>query len=204
MVVTQARFELPKSPFIGGRLNPKYRHWWISIFMTLLIAIPMALIMAIIVYGTENLGYNFLLNLAAAGPVAFFAAHFGYNGLKIGRFTIIPGIGPFAQKVMKYDFPMAMRTQPMRKMLSSGKFWGFGLIVDSLLCVEIAVLVSFIKVPWLAMKFAPGWFGKWMIALAQSYALAFGIALVGIIGTIWLLKIWMWKPTDAPPTTKGN
>ena len=204
MVVTQARFELPKAPLIGGRLNPKYRHWWISIFMTLLIAIPMALIMAIIVYGTENLALNFAKNLAAAGPVAFFAAHFGYNGIKIRGKTVLPGIGPFAQKVMKYDFPLAMRTQTMKKMLSSGKFWGFGLIVDALLCIEIAILVSFIKVPLLAMMFAPGWFSAWMIAFAQSYALAFGIALVGIILTIWLLKIWMWKPSGPPPSVEGN
>lgn len=194
MTVSQARFELPKSPFIGIRLNPKYRHWWISIIMTVLIAVPMSLIMAIIVYGTEHLASNFAMNLIAAGPVAFFAAHFGFNGIKIGKITVLPGIGPFAQKVMKYDFPMAMRTQPMKKLLSTGKFWGFGLIVDALLCVEIAILVSLIKVPWLAMHFAPGWGTAWMIAFAQSYALAFGIALVGIIGTIWLLKIWMWNP----------
>ncbi len=200
MTVTQAKFGLPKSPFIGFRLNPKYRHWWISIFMTVLIAIPMSLIMAIIVFGTENLASHFALNLIAAGPVAFLAAHFGYNGIKIGKVTVLPGIGPFAQKVMKFDFSMAMRTQPMKKLLVSGKFWGFGLIVDALLCIEIALPVSFIKVPWLAMHFAPGWGTAWMIAFAQSYALAFGIALLGIILTIWLLKVWMWKPNVIPPT----
>ena len=198
MTVTQAKIGLPKSPFIGFRLNPIYRHWWISIFMTILIAIPMSLIMAIIVFGTDHLASHFALNLIAAGPVAFLSAHFGYNGLKIGKITIIPGIGPFAQKVMKYDFPMAMRTQTMKQMLKSAKFWGFGLIVDALLCVEIAVLVSFIKVPWLAMHFAPGWGMAWLIAFGQSYALAFGIALVGIILTIWLIKVWMWKPNMPP------
>ena len=44
----------------------------------------------------------------------------------------------------------------MKQMLSSRKFWDFGLIVDSLLCIEIAVLVSLIKVPWLAMNFSTG------------------------------------------------
>ena len=198
MTVTQGRMPLPSTPLIGFRLNPKYRHWWISILMTILIAIPMALIMAIIVFGTENLGHNFLMNLVAAGPVAFLSAHFGYNGIKIKNRTVLPGIGPFAQKIMKYDFPLAMRSQTMKQMLSSKKFWGFGLIVDALLCIEIALPVSFIKVPWLAMHFAPGWPGAWVIAFAQSYVLAFGIALVGIILTIWLLKVWMWKPTLPP------
>ncbi|NPD88988.1 MAG: hypothetical protein HGN29_09690 [Asgard group archaeon] len=107
---------------------------------------------------------------------------------------MLPEICPFAQSVMKCDFPMALRTQPMKKLLSTGKFWGFGLIVDALLCVEIAILVSLIKVPWLAMHFAPGWESAWLVAFAQSYALAFGLVLVGIIAAIWLLKIWMWNP----------
>jgi hypothetical protein len=162
--------------------------------MTILIAVPMSLVMAIIVFGIDHLASHFALNLIAAGPVAFFAAHFGYNGVKIGKVTILPGIGPFAQKVAKYDFPMEMRTKPMKKILSTGRFWVFGLIVDALLCIEIAILVSLIKVPWLAMHFAQGWGVAWMIAFAQSYALAFGIALVGIIATIWLLKVWMWNP----------
>ena len=45
MTVSQARFRLPRSPFIGFRLNPKYRSWWISILMTILIAVPMSLVM---------------------------------------------------------------------------------------------------------------------------------------------------------------
>ena len=202
MTVTQARFRLPRSPFIGFRLNPKYRSWWISILMTILIAVPMSLVMALIVFGPADLAKHFALNLVAAGPVAFFAAHFGFNGIKIRNVPLLPGIGPFAEKVMKYDFGLAMRTQPMKKLLTSGKFWGFGLIVDALLCIEIAILVSFIKVPWLAMHFAPGWGKAWLIAFGQSYALAFGIALVGIIVTVWLLKIWMWKLTGAPPMIK--
>ena len=103
------------------------------------------------------------------------------------------------KKVMKFDFGLAMRTQTMKQMLSSWKFWGFGLIVDVLLCIEIAVPVSFIKVPWLALNFSTGWGMAWLVAFGQSYALAFGIALVGIILTIWLLKVWMWKP-NMPPT----
>ena len=198
MTVSQAKFQLPKSPLIGLRLNPKYKHWWISIFMTILIATPMAFIMALIVFGTTDLAHHFLLNLAAAGPVAFFAAHFGFNGMKIGKVTLLPGIGPFAEKVMKYDFGLAMRTQSMKQMLSSKKFWGFGLIVDSLLCIEIAVLVSFIKVPWLALNFSTGWGMAWLVAFGQSYALALIIALIGIIITIWLLKVWMWKPKPKP------
>ena len=199
MTVTQARFKLPRSPFIGFRLNPKYKSWWISIIMTVLIAVPMSVIMALIVYGPVDLAKHFALNLVAAGPVAFFAAHFGYNGIKIGKVTLLPGIGPFAEKVAKYDFGLAMRSQPMKKMLITGRFWIFGLVVDALLCVEIAIIVSFIKVPWLAMHFAPGWGKAWMIAFGQAYALAFGIALVGILLTIWLLKIWMWKPSGPPP-----
>ena len=198
MTVSQAKFQLPKSPLIGFRLNPKYKHWWISLIMTILIATPMALIMALIVYGTESLGYHFLLNLAAAGPVAFFAAHFGYNGIKIGKITLLPGIGPFGEKVAKYDFGLAMRTQTMKEMISSKKFWIFGLVVDALLCIEIAVIVSFIKVPWLAMNFSSGWGMAWLVSFGQAYALALIIALIGIILTIWLLKVWMWTPTPKP------
>ena len=195
MTVTQTRLGLPDSPLIGFRLNPKYRHWWISIFMTILIAVPMSLIMAVIVYGTENLGINFLSNLLASGPVAFLVAHFGYNGVK-GRF----GIGPFAQDVAKFDFPLAMRTMSMKEMLTNPRFWSYGLIVDALLVVEIAIPVSFIKVPWLALNFAPGWVNAWIPALGKTYVLAFVIALAGIILTIWLLKVWMWKPQRPPPT----
>ena len=163
--------------------------------MTIFIAVPMSFFMAIIVYGTENLGINFLSNLLASGPVAFLVAHFGYNGVK-GRF----GIGPFAQNVAKFDFPQAMRSMSMKDMLTNPRFWAYGLIVDALLVVEIAVPVSFIKVPWLALNFAPGWVDAWIPALGKTYVLAFVIALVGIILTIKLLKVWMWRPQGPPPT----
>ena len=87
----------------------------------------------------------------------------------------------------------------MRQLLTNKKFWQFGLLVDALICVEIALLVSFIKVPRLAMNFAPGWPMAWIGAFFQSYVLAFVIALIGIIITIWLLKVWMIKPQGPPP-----
>ncbi|MHA2105393.1 MAG: hypothetical protein ACW981_18345 [Candidatus Hodarchaeales archaeon] len=40
--------------------------------MTFLIAVPTSLIMAVIVYRTDNLAYNFAMSLVAAHPVAFF------------------------------------------------------------------------------------------------------------------------------------
>lgn len=82
--------------------------------------------------------------------------------------------------------------------MSSKKFWFFGILVDLLLCVFIAPPVAFVKVPWLAMNFAPGWFQAWMIATAQSYALAVGIAFLAILLTIAIIKKITWKPPEPP------
>jgi len=145
----------------------------------------MSVIMALIVYGSENLALNFAKNLAVSVPVAFVAAYVFYGYM----------IGPLAEKVVKYDFQHEMRTKTLGQMLTDKKFWFYGLFVDLLICIFIALPVSFVKVPWLAMNFSTGWFVGWMNAFWQSYLLAFGLAIIGIIITIQLLKWWLWKPT---------
>ncbi|NHJ32186.1 MAG: hypothetical protein FK732_04935 [Asgard group archaeon] len=178
--------QLPKRPFIGWRLNPRpiWVAIWICLILTILIATPMSVIMALIVYGSANLAKNFGMNLAVSAPVAFVAAYVFYGYL----------IGPFAEWAVKYDFKHEMRTKTLGQMLKDKKFWAYGLLVDVLICIFIALPVSFVKVPWLAMNFAEGWGIAWMDAFWKSYLLAFGLALVGIIITIQLLKWWLWKP----------
>ncbi|MCE7746400.1 MAG: hypothetical protein GPJ52_14830 [Candidatus Heimdallarchaeota archaeon] len=178
--------QLPKRPFIGWKLNPRPT-WvaiWICLILTILIATPMSVIMALIVYGSANLARNFGMNLAVSAPVAFVAAYVFYGYL----------IGPFAEWAVKYDFKHEMRTKTLGQMLKDKKFWAYGLLVDFLICIFIALPVSFVKVPWLAMNFVGPWGIAWMTAFWQSYLLAFGLALVGIIITIQLLKWWLWKP----------
>lgn len=187
--------QLPKRPFIGWKLNP-HPAWvsiWVCLILTILIATPMSLIMALIVYGSANLALNFAMNLAVSAPVAFVAAYIFYGYL----------IGPFAERVVKYDFQHEMRTKTLGQMMKDKKFWAYGLLVDVLICIFIALPVSFVKVPWLAMSFAEGWGVAWMKAFGQSYALAFVLALVGIIITIQLLKWMLWKP-PMPDTTAAT
>jgi len=184
---TQQKPQLPKRPFIKWKLNP-HPQWvkiWVCLILTILIATPMSVIMALIVYGSENLALNFAMNLAVSVPVAFVAAYVFYGYL----------IGPLAEKVVKYDFQHEMRTKTLGQMLKDKKFWFYGLFVDVLICIFIALPVSFVKVPWLAMNFAPGWGLGWMEAFWKSYLLAFGLAIIGIIITIQLLKWFLWKPS---------
>ena len=180
------RRQLPKRPFIGWRLNPRpgWVSIWVCLILTILIATPMSVIMALIVYGSENLARNFGLNLAVSAPVAFVAAYFFYGYL----------IGPFAEWVTKYDFQHEMRTKSLWQMMKDKTFWFYGLLVDFLICIFIALPVSFVKVPWLYMKFSGSWGIAWMDAFWKSYLLAFGLALVGILITIQLLKWLLWKP----------
>lgn len=190
----QQKPQLPKRPFIKWKLNP-HPQWvkiWVCLILTILIATPMSVIMALIVYGSEQLARNFALNLAVSAPVAFIAAYVFYGYL----------IGPLAEKVVKYDFQHEMRTKTLGQMLTDKKFWFYGLFVDFLICIFIAFPVSFVKVPWLAMNFAEGWFVAWMDAFWKSYLLAFGLAIIGIIITIQILKWWLWKPS-LPETTSN-
>jgi len=178
--------QLPKRPFIGWKLNPR-KQWvaiWVCLILTILIATPMSVIMALIVYGSANLARNFGMNLAVSAPVAFVAAYIFYGYM----------IGPLAERIVKYNFQHEMRTKTLGQMLKDKKFWAYGLLVDVLICIFIALPVSFVKVPWLAMNFAGPWGIAWMKAFGQSYALAFVLAIVGIIITIQLLKWMLWKP----------
>ncbi|NHJ49384.1 MAG: hypothetical protein FK733_16460 [Asgard group archaeon] len=190
----QEKPQLPKRPFIKWKLNP-HPQWvkiWVCLILTILIATPMSLIMALIVYGSADLALNFAKNLAVSAPVAFVAAYFFYGYL----------IGPLAEKVVKYNFQNEMRTKTLGQMLSDKKFWAYGLLVDFLICIFIALPVSFVKVPWLAMNFVGPWGIAWMDAFWKSYLLAFGLAIVGIIITIQILKWWLWKPQM--PETAAN
>jgi len=178
--------QLPKRPLIGWKLNPR-KQWvaiWVCLILTILIATPMSVIMALIVYGSANLARNFGMNLAVSAPVAFVAAYIFYGYM----------IGPLAERIVKYNFQHEMRTKTLGQMLKDKKFWAYGLLVDVLICIFIALPVSFVKVPWLAMNFAGQWGIAWMKAFGQSYALAFVLAIVGIIITIQLLKWMLWKP----------
>lgn len=192
---TQQKPQLPKRPFIQWKLNP-HPQWvkiWVCLILTILIATPMSVIMALIVYGPVDVALNFAKNLAVSAPVAFVAAYVFYGFL----------IGPLAEKVVKYDFAHEMRTKTLGQMLADKKFWFYGLFVDFLICIFIALPVSFVKVPWLAMNFAEGWAIEWMSAFWKSYLLALVLAIFGIIITIQLLKWWLWKPS-MPETTASD
>ncbi|MBK5113343.1 MAG: hypothetical protein KGD59_02375 [Candidatus Heimdallarchaeota archaeon] len=178
--------QLPKRPFIRGKLNPR-KQWvpiWVCLLLTILIATPMSLILALIFTGTTELALNFGWNLAVSAPIAFVSAYVFYTYM----------IGPLAERVVKYDFQHEMRTKTLGQMLKDGKFWLYGLFVDFLICIFIALPVAFVKVAWIGMNFQGPWGIEWMKAFGLAYALAVGLALIGIIITIQILKWWLWKP----------
>lgn len=186
--------QLPKRPFIRGKLNPR-KQWvpiWVCLLLTILIAIPMSLILALIFTGTTELALNFAMNLAVSAPIAFVSAYVFYTYL----------IGPFAEWAVKYDFQHEMRTKTLGQMLKDGRFWLYGLLVDVLICIFIALPVAFVKVAWIGMHFQGPWGIEWMKAFGLAYALAVGLALIGIIITIQILKWWLWKPPL--PDTAAN
>ena len=185
---------LPKRPFIRGKLNPR-KQWvpiWVCLLLTILIAIPMSLILALIFTGTTELALNFAENLYVSAPIAFVSAYVFYTYL----------IGPFAEWAVKYDFQHEMRTKTLGQMLKDGRFWLYGLLVDVLICIFIALPVAFVKVAWIGMEFQGPWGIEWMKAFGIAYALAVGLALIGIIITIQILKWWLWKPPL--PDTAAN
>ena len=178
--------QLPKRPFIGWKLNPR-KQWvpiWVCLSLTILIAIPMSLILALIFTKTTDLALNFAKNLYVSAPIAFVSAYVFYTYM----------IGPFAEWVVKYDFQHEMRTKTLGQMLKDKNFWFYGLLVDVLICIFIALPVAFVKVAWIGMHFQGPWGIEWMKAFGIAYALAVGLALIGIIITIQLLKWWLWKP----------
>ena len=178
--------QLPKRPFIGWKLNPR-KQWvpiWVCLSLTILIAIPMSLILALIFTKTTDLALNFAKNLYVSAPIAFVSAYVFYTYM----------IGPFAEWVVKYDFQHEMRTKTLGQMLKDKNFWFYGLLVDVLICIFIALPVAFVKVAWIGMHFQGPWGIEWMKAFGIAYALAVGLALIGIIITIQLLKWVLWKP----------
>lgn len=178
--------QLPKRPFIGWKLNPR-KQWvpiWVCLSLTILIAIPMSLILALIFTKTTDLALNFAKNLYVSAPIAFVSAYVFYTYM----------IGPFAEWVVKYDFQHEMRTKTLGQMLKDKNFWFYGLLVDVLICIFIALPVAFVKVAWIGMHFQGPWGIEWMKAFGIAYALAVGLALIGIIITIQLLKWMLWKP----------
>ena len=178
--------QLPKRPFIRWKLNPR-KQWvpiWVCLLLTILIAIPMSLILALIFTGSTDLALNFAENLYVSAPIAFVSAYVFYTYL----------IGPVAERIVKYDFQHEMRTKTLGQMLKDKKFWAYGLLVDVLICIFIALPVAFVKVAWIGMHFQGPWVIEWMKAFGLAYALAVGLALIGIIITIQILKWWLWKP----------
>jgi len=178
--------QLPKRPFIGWKLNPR-KQWvpiWVCLSLTILIAIPMSLILALIFTKTTDLALEFAKNLYVSAPIAFVSAYVFYTYM----------IGPFAEWVVKYDFQHEMRTKTLGQMLKDKNFWFYGLLVDFLICIFIALPVAFVKVAWIGMHFQGPWGIEWMKAFGIAYALAVGLALIGIIITIQLLKWVLWKP----------
>jgi hypothetical protein len=169
-----------KGKFMSVTYFAEWLILWFSLLMTAIVTV-----IALAMGGTLTVGNYFAtfgVGLAAALIIAWIF------------FVFI--IGPLSMSMAQYDFRADFRAKSSKELMfskKSGKFWIWGLLVDTMIVAPIAGGVPFFTAMILhgesaAVAWADAWF--WSTFL-RNYAVAWVLAIIIIIFLLWFLKRYL-------------
>ncbi len=165
-----------KGKFMANTYFAEWLVFWFALFMTAFVSLIAGILGNTLTAGWyfATLGIGFVVSF----PVAWFF------------FVFI--IGPLTMSMVQYDFRADFRKSTSKELMfskQSGKFWIWGILVDTMIVAPISLVVPFVTGIVVAGHSAAASWADVLDNFLRNYGLAWVLAIIIIIFLLWFLKV---------------